>query len=164
MPELARFHALDGQSQAPTAGATLENMDADGERRKVLSFNQSTIQSAAWDFPLTRAPSGGIELRIDWATAATSGNVQWRARIEAKSPGATLNQNTSTSYAGDNVGASQAVEPGAYRPATTVITITNTDNWQDGDNVRVQIDRNTGVGGNASSPALFTQAVLTDGN
>ena len=161
MAELNRFHAVDGQPPAANYPPT-DNLDAADKRRKILSYTEGTATIiCGWDFPLEVTPTGTITLKIHWSCGAITGTVRWGCRIEAKTPGDTLNQNTTASFDADNLAAAQTVQGGAFDPAVTSITLTNVDGWASGDDVRIEIIRDAN-NDTAASPAMFKQAILSD--
>lgn len=161
MSELASFHALDGQPPAANA-AHLDLLDPNDRRRSIRKFPEGTVTTfVGFDFSLEVTPTGTITLKIHWSCGAVTGTVRWGCRIEAKTPGDTLNQNTTASFDTDNLATAQTVQGGAFDPAVTTFTLTNVDGWASGDDVRVEILRDAN-NDTAASPAMFKMAFLSD--
>lgn len=121
-----------------------------GAYRSALAFDSATSEkcrSIAFKMPPFTAP---LYLDIMIGIAATSGNVQFRAQIEAVTPADALNTNTTTSFDTANSSGAISVPATTFNTKEIVITLTNNDSIAAGDMVTITLDRDVTVGSNAS--------------
>lgn len=123
---------------------------AGGAVRSALAFDSATSEKArtiAFKMPPFTAP---LTLNVQFAIAATSGNVQFRAQVEAITPTDAINTNTANSFDTANSSGSVSVPTTTYNTKEFSITLANNDSITAGDMVTITLDRDVTVGSNAS--------------
>ncbi len=133
--------------------------------RPVLAFDTATSESAYWTVVAPQGLTGALSLVLTWAMAsATSGNVIWRAAVEAISDGDATDTDASTSFDTANSSGAVAVPGTAGYIKQTVIALTNDDGVAAGDYVRISVDRDAANGSDtATGDAYLLAAELRDG-
>lgn len=120
-------------------------------QRPVLAFDAATSEAAYWTDVAAQGLTGTLSLIISFVMAsATSGNVVWRAQIEAVSDGDTVNLASATSFDTANSSGAVAVPGTAGLVKQCTITLTNADAIVSADYYRISIDRDAA---NASDTA-----------
>ena len=128
------------QSPVSPAGAVVDNIDVDGERRKVVQFSGTTQQSAAWQFRVPADFTGPFTIAYQYAMATgTTDNAQWRCEVEAVTPGDALNLGAATSYDTVNDAAADTVPGTAGFLAEVTDELTNGDSAAIGDLIRFRL-------------------------
>ena len=150
------------QSPVSPAGAVVDNIDVDGERRKVVQFLGTTQQSAAWQFRVPADFTGPFTIAYQYAMATgTADNAQWRCEVEAVTPGDALNLGAATSYDTANDAAADTVPGTAGFLAETVPDdLDNDDGAAIGDLIRFRITYLTAS--TAAGSADLLQAAISD--
>lgn len=129
---------------------------AGGAYRSALSFAASEkCRSIAFKMPPFTAP---LTLKVTISIAATTGNVQFKAAIEAVAPSDALNTNTSTSFDADNSSGAIAVPSTTFNTKEITITLTNNDTIAANDMATISLERDGTVGSNATG-ACFVYLV-----
>ncbi len=134
---------------------------AGGAYRSALAFDAATSEKCRLQFPMPTfiAP---LTLKIQFAIAATTGNVQFRAQVEAITPLDALNVSTTVSFDTANSSGSISVPSTTFYLKEFSITLTNNDSLTAGDMVTLTIDRDVTVGSNASGDCFLLTARLED--
>ena len=123
------------------------NLSVDSQGRHYLGFDAATIEYAVFTFV---APSG-IDLtgnqtvRIYWrADTATTGNVIWRAEVEAITDGDATDTDAASSYAAPQsvTDAAPGTPAGRITVAEITLSVAQADAMAAGDLVRLRISRN----------------------
>lgn len=135
---------------------------AGGAYRSALAFDTTVSEkcrTVAFEMPEF---TGALTLKIRFAIAATTGNVQFRAQVEAITAGDALNTNTSTSFDTANSSGAIAVNGSTFVESTLSITLTNADSVAVGDTVTIAIDRDVTVASDAAGDCFVYLAALHD--
>lgn len=133
-----------------------------GAFRSALAFDAATSEKCrSVQFPMP-VFSGALTLKVQFAIAATSGNVQFRAAIEAITPADALNVNTTTNFDTANSSGAVSVPASTYNLKEFSIPLTNNDSIAAGDMVTFTLDRDVTVSSNASGDCYILNARLED--
>lgn len=117
------------------------------ERRLVLGFDATTVETCAWVRKLHRTPSGTITAAVTYSMAsATTGGVAFEVLVEAITPGDAVDTDAATSYDSANTGTDASVPGTAGYVEEVSITLSAVDSWAAGDMVRISLRRATGNG------------------
>jgi len=130
-----------------------------GAYRSALAFEHTVSQkcvSIALPMP---AFTGALTLKVLFAIAATSDNVQFRAQIENNK---SFNCSTTESYDTANSSGSVSVPASTFHSKSFDITLTNNDTLTEGDTFKISLDRDVSVGSNASGLCYVLGVSLWD--
>lgn len=154
-PESAIFPITD-------TSATLQQSESTATAPKPnwleLGFNSPADSNIHWRRVLPANIGSTATLRIHgYMYSATTGNIGFGVRIAALSDGdASV---AAKAFASTNT-ASQAVPGAAKTKFVLDIPLTNKDNWAGGDEVIIDLYRNTAVSSNATGYCMVTMAQL----
>lgn len=123
-----------------------------------LVFPNSSDSNIHWKRVLPTTIGSTAILRVHgYMESATSGNIGFGVRIAAISDGdANID---AKAFASTNTG-SEAVPASAKTKFVLDITLTNKDSWSGGDEVIIDLYRNTAVASNATGNCIVTKAQL----
>lgn len=132
-------------------------------RRPSLAYDAAASEAAYWTVAAPQGLTGTLTLIISYVMAsATSGNVVWRAQVEAVSAADAVDLDSATSFDTAN-SVTSAVPATAGFLAQATITLTNADSIAVGDYVRISIDRDAANGSDtAAGDALLLAAEWRD--
>ena len=160
---MAVLYSFAPENLPPAAGTNfpqyLSTM-AGGAYRSSLAFDSvisEKCRSVAFRMP---SFTGVLTLRIRFAIAAITGNVQFRAAVEANKSGANRDLNTTTYFSAANSSGSVSVASTTFNPKDFTITLTNNDLVAAGDEVTITLDRDVTVGSNAAGDCFVTSVSL----
>lgn len=126
-------------------------------RRPVLSFDESTDETAYWTFVAPQGLTGTLTAIVHYIMAsATSGAVYFQAALEAITPGDADDLDAATSFDSANSGNGTVPGTAGYEKSIS-ITLTNADSIAAGDLVRLSLNRDAD---NASDTATGDCHVL----
>jgi len=130
--------------------------------RSSLAFDNTVSEkcrSVSFKMPVF---AGALTIRIRFAIAATTGNVQFRVQCEAITPADALNTSTTRSFASANSSSSTSVPGTTFNTKELTIALTNDDSVAAGDTFTFTIDRDVSVGSNAAGDCYLLEASLED--
>lgn len=162
MAELLSFAPENFIAAAGTNFPQYVNPMAGGAYRSALAFDTTTSEkcrSMAFTMP---AFTGTLTLKVKFCIAATSGNVQFRAAVEAVTSGDAINMNTTTSFDTANSSGAVSVPASTYNPKVFSITLTNNDSVVAGDEATIALDRDVTVASDAAGDCYVTSVSLED--
>ena len=134
-----------------------------GAVRSALAFDATTSEKCrSQAFKAPQNLTGAITVVVTFAIAATTGNVQFRAQIEAITPADALNVNTATSFDTANSSGAIAVPGTTYNTKDITITCTNADTIAAGDLVQLTLDRDVTVASNAAGDCYVLAVEFRD--
>lgn len=131
----------------------------DGAYRSALAFDNAVSQKCISIALTMPAFTGALTLKVLFAIAATSGNVQYRAQIEVNDG---FNCSTTESYDTANSSGSVSVPANTFHSKSFDITLTNNDTLTEGDTFKISLDRDVSVGSNASGLCYVLGVSLWD--
>ena len=114
---------------------------AGGAYRSSLAFDSvisEKCRSVAFRMP---SFTGTLTLKVRFAIASITGNVQFRAAVEAITTGDALNVNTTLSFDTANNSGSVSVPTATFNPKDFSITLANNDSVAAGDEVTITRSR-----------------------
>ena len=162
---MAVLYSLAPENLPPAAGTNfpqyLSTM-AGGAYRSSLAFDSvisEKCRSVAFRMP---SFTGVLTLKVRFAIAAITGNVQFRAAVEAITTGDVINVNTTISFDAVNSSGSVSVATTTFNPKDFTITLTNRDTVAAGDEVTIALDRDVTVASNATGDCFVTSISLED--
>ena len=134
------------------------------ERRRVLGYDASTSETAAWTLVVPQGWTGTGTLVINYCMAsATTGGVAFDVALEAVTPGDSTDLDAATSYATVNAANDGTVPGTAGYPDVVTVTLTNDDSLAAGDLLRISIARDIADGADtATGDCLLIAAELRD--
>lgn len=133
--------------------------------RPVLAFDANTDESCAFTVHAPQGLTGTLTATLNlFMASATTGNVEFEVQVEAVSPGDTTpNMGTATSF--DTVNNGSVSVPGtAGHFFQIAVTLTNKDDIQPGDYVRISVARDADDATNdtATGDCYFLSLSLRD--
>ena len=147
---------------AATNFARFQNPMVGGAYRSCLAFDSVVSQkcrSIAFRMPIF---TGALTLKVRFEIAAITGNVQFRAAVEANKSNANRNLSTTSYFSTTNSSGSVSVPATTFNPKDFTITLTNNDTAAAGDEVTITLDRDVTVGTNATGDCYITSFSLED--
>lgn len=125
-----------------------------GSKRLVWSFDDTTVEellSPQLVCPLAHTGAGTLKLDIWYRmNSATSGSVVWSAKVGAISDGDAFDT-TTTEFGTTNASGGVAVPGTAKYVDKATITLTNDDDLEAGDLLRLQLERTSSNGSDTAS-------------
>ena len=129
-------------------------------RRPALAFDAATSETAYWTLIAPQDLASPYSVTITYAMAsATSGNVIFRAAVEAITDGDATDTDAATSFDTANSSATTAVPATAGYIDQVAITLTTDDAVAAGDLVRISIDRDAANGSDTATGDGYVLAV-----
>ena len=135
---------------------------AGGAYRSGLSFDNVTSQkcrSCSFIMPTFTSP---LTLKALFITASITGNIQYRAQVEAVTSADAQNLNTTTSFDTANSSGAIIVPSNTFTQKQFSITLTNNSLIAVGDLVTITLDRDVLVASNASAACIILAVSFED--
>ena len=140
-----RFLLTPGSAEFPSTNFPQLTLSHTSERRQVLSFDATTVETCAWTVVAPQGWTGTITAVVSYAMAsATTGGVAFEVLVEALTSGDAVDTDAATSYDSANTGTDASVPGTAGYMEQVSITLTNADSAAAGDLLRVSLRRATG--------------------
>ena len=108
------------------------------------------ICSQAVIFPDECTGAGTLKCELQFSAASTSGNAAFNVSVEAVTPGDPLNLTTSEDFDTTNAGSRSIAGATIGGNLSLTIDLANKDNVASGDLFRLAVQRNVGIGSNAT--------------
>jgi len=136
---------------------------AGGSRRSAWAFDP-TVSERMRSYSLSMPPfTGALTLTVVFDIAATTGDVVFRAQVEAVTPSDAINMSTTDSFAAVNSSGAVSVPVATFNPKLFAITLTNNDSVAALDTVIITLDRDATNGSDtAAGDCFITQVYLSD--
>jgi len=135
-----------------------------GSRRSAWAFDP-TVSERMRSYSFSMPPfTGALTLTVVFDSAATTGDVVFRAQVEAVTPSIdAINMSTTDSFAAVNSSGAVSVPTTTFNPKLFAITLTNNDSVAALDTVIITIDRDATNGSDTAVGDCFvTQVYLSD--
>lgn len=128
--------------------------------RPVLAFDAATAETCYWTDVAPQGLTGTLSLVVSFIMAsATSGNVVFKATIEAITDGDATDLDATTSFASDNTSSATAVGSTAGYMKQATITLTNNDSLAAADYYRLSFARDAANASDTASGDAYVLAV-----
>lgn len=128
-------------------------------QRPVLAYDAATSEAAYWADVAPQGLTGTLSIILSFIMAsATTGNVIWRAKIEAITDGDATDLDSATSFDTANSSGSIAVPATAGYIKQCTITLTTNDSLTAADYYRISIDRDAANGSDTATGDAYLLA------
>lgn len=140
-----RFVLTPASAEFPSSAFPQLTVSHSTERRQVLAFDATTVETCAWTVVIPQGWTGAMTGLVSYAMAsATSGGVAFEILVEMLTSGDATDTDAATSYDSANAGTDAAVPGTAGYMEQISITVTNADSPAAGDLARISLRRATG--------------------
>ncbi len=129
-------------------------------QRLVLAYDAATSEAAYWTDVAPQGLTGTLTLVLSFIMAsATSGNVVWRAQVEAITDADATDLDAATSFDTANSSGAVAVPATAGYLKQCTVTLTNADSLAAADYYRISVDRDAANGSDTASGDAYLLAI-----
>lgn len=152
-----------GADNARYPSASFPQYNLNNSRRAVLSFDDTSTETAYFEAPAASGWSGSMSASVlGWSACSQSGSVVWQLQVEAVTPGDAVDMRSACSFA-----TSASVKVGV--PSGSGVLLSGSMNPDDdgvaaGDNLRFALTRLTTSGSDDLAGDFdFSKLIIADG-